>query len=112
MVLGSHVGRSLAGILNGPKSDRLLVLTSEASQLVIFKVDCVTVFWISGGSVSKVALFTYFSLACLTSLHGDNKCGRGTDIRDEKPKEPYSPCSATWVLRLDLQVSSEELGWP
>lgn len=41
--LGSHVGRSLTGILNGPKSDRLLLLTSEARQSVIFKVDYVTV---------------------------------------------------------------------
>lgn len=34
----------------------------------------------------KVELFSYFSLASLASLHGDNKCGRGTDIRDEKAR--------------------------
>lgn len=82
MVLGSHVGRSLAGILNGPQSAGSLVLTSIRH----LQGDCVTVLCISGGSVCKVASFTYFSLAWLASLHGDNKCGRGTDIRDENPR--------------------------
>lgn len=53
-----YVGRSLTGILNGPKSDKLLVFTSQASQLVILKVDSVTVLnavlWISAGSVFKL----------------------------------------------------------
>lgn len=58
LVLGSHAGRPLTGMLNGPKSDRLLILASEADLLVILKVDCITVLnavlWISGGSVYKV----------------------------------------------------------
>lgn len=55
LVLGSHVGRSLTGILNGPKSDRLQVFASEANLLVILMVDCITalnaVLLISGDSV-------------------------------------------------------------
>lgn len=58
LVLGSHVGTSLTGILNGPKSDKSQVLTSEASLLVTLEVDCATVLnavlWVSGGSVYKV----------------------------------------------------------
>lgn len=81
--------------MNDPKSDRLLVLTSEASQSVIFKVDYVTVLnavlWISESSVYKILSFSYFGLACLASLLGDNKCGRGADIRDEKPRSLVLP---------------------
>ena len=51
-------GKSETGILNGPKSDKSLVLTSEASHLITLKADCVTVLnavlWLSGGSVYEV----------------------------------------------------------